>query len=169
MYDVLMLSVNQKEPSAFRLDDITVLALNKEGKYKPKYYHEIWPFLNNSDGILYKVFTDGDFFEHECGDDLFNFDYDKNNENSIPEVHRSSHKEIVKDLVGLSAKEIHKDHFVGLMQQVIDVSPIKTILFLCRGQSHDMEIIMGTVTLNHFSQMLAEGSVCTNICYIISN
>lgn len=169
MYDVLILSVNQKEPSAFQSGDITVVALNKKGECKSKYYYEIWPFINNSDGILYKVFTNGDFFEYECGDDLFEFDYSKNNENCVPIIYSGLCNEIAEDLTGLSIKEVNQNSFIDLLHQMICVSPIKTILFLCCGQSHDKEIILGTVTLKHFSQMLAEGSVCTNICYIISN
>lgn len=169
MYDVLILSVNQKEPYSFQSHEIISLALNQDGKCRPKYYQEIWPFINNSDGILYKIFTKGDFFDSECGDELFDFDYSKNNDRSVPEFYCDSRKEIAEDLVSLSVKETYKDSFMKLLQQILLGSPTNTLMFLCRGQSQEKEIILGTIPFDCFLEMLIKGNICTNICYVISN
>jgi hypothetical protein len=169
MYDVLILSVNQKEPSLFQSNEIISLALNQDGECRPKYYQEIWPFINNTYGILYKTFAKGEFFASECGDDLFDFDYDKNNEINVPEFYADSRVEVAEDLISFSVTKECKGSFVSLLQQILFDSPTKTLMFLCRGQSQEKEIVLGVIPFERFLEMLINGNVCTNICYVISN
>lgn len=73
MYDLLVLALNEKKPSHLCLDKICLKALNRKGKKEKKYYHQIWPFINNAYGILYKIFTNDGQGEFECCDEMFEF------------------------------------------------------------------------------------------------
>lgn len=168
MYDVLLLILNQKTPTPFNISGLTILPLNPKGEDKPKYYAEIWPFINNSDGILYKVFAEGAFSEFECGDGLFCFDYDSPKGRDVPDFLYNSNPYLKEDLVRFSLIEQHQDSFYRLTKEMVYASPTKTAIFLCRGQSGENEVIIGTINLDVFNYKINRGSIYTNVCYIIS-
>lgn len=57
MYDLLVLSFNQNCAKEIRKKNICVRPQNEFGEQTKKYYNEIWPFINNAHGILYKIYT----------------------------------------------------------------------------------------------------------------
>ncbi len=169
MYDLLVLTFNEKRYSRLRSDKIRVKATNKVGRKRPKYYHELWPLINNCHGILYKLFTKENLGEFECCDEMFEFsdsyDADLRLQKWIPFVA----DECVADWVSIKLNADYDDEFVAIIDKLLSCSPISTIAFLCRGQSVDREVVVGTLTRNEFMQLLCSGNIRTNVCYLIKN
>ena len=78
MYDVLLLSIEQPNEIDEKLSygNLTIETMNHFGDIREKYYFEKWPFLNNLNGILYRIYTEDQFGEFQCGDGLFQFKYE---------------------------------------------------------------------------------------------
>lgn len=169
MYDVLILVSEQEKAKQLHIDDITILPMNKKFTDRKKFYFEFWPYINNTSGILYKIFTKGGLGEFECGDELFDFDYSQNvlKDNDIPYFLTDEPDIIKDDLDSISLNASYKESFSKVIRLLLSDSPIKTIMFLCRGQSHEKEIILGKININKFLEMLAEGKIYTNVCYIV--
>lgn len=169
MYDLLVLSFNQSKAEHIDITDICVQPLNKYGKKTKKYYHEIWPFINNAYGILYKIYTAYGLGEFECCDDLFEFDNIKHSTIIEPEISNFIAIGTVadNDCVSISPLKTQGDVLVTALKKIMSFSPIRSVAFLCRGQSIDNEIVIGTVCAKDFYAMLYTGNVKTNICYII--
>ena len=74
MYDVLLLSIEQPNEIDEKLSygNLTIETMNHFGDIREKYYFEKWPFLNNLNGILYRIYTEDQFGEFQCGDGYFN-------------------------------------------------------------------------------------------------
>lgn len=169
MYDVLILVSEQKKAIYLNMDDIVLLPMNKKSTDRKKFYFEIWPYINNVSGILYKIFTKRGFGEFECGDDLFDFDYSQNipQNQCVPYFFSNDFDMIKDDLDSLSINSLYKKTFFDIMRLLISKSPIHTLIFLCRGQSNEKEILLGKISLDNFFELLMNGQVFTNVCYII--
>lgn len=172
MYDVLMLSVEQlkqfKEKISF--DNLTVETMNHLGNVKGKYYYEKWPFLNNLNGILYHIYTGDQFGEFGCGDGLFEFQFESESTEAFLPYWSPKWQDVddlKNDLVPILIKEELSQSFKQLVDLLLKNSPIKTILFLCCGQSLEREIIYGKISKEVFYGLLEDGHIATNICYII--
>lgn len=169
MYDVLILVSEQECAKQLHTDDIVVLPMNKKSTDREKFYYEFWPYINNASGILYKIFTKDGLGEFECGDDLFNFDYSQNplSNNAIPYFFADEFDTFKDDLDSISLKLTYKESFSNLIKLLLSESPIKTIIYLCRGQSNEKEIILGKINIDKFLEMLSDGKIFTNVCYIV--
>lgn len=168
MYDLLVLSFSQSKAEQIDVTDVCVQPLNKYGRKTKKYYHEIWPFINNAYGILYKIYTADGLGEFECCDDLFEFDNVKYSTNELAISNLITVENVAdNDCVCISPLKTQGDALVSVLKKLISFSPISSIAFLCRGQSIDKEVIIGTICAKDFYAMLYSGKVKTNICYII--
>lgn len=167
MYDLLILVCNQNEDLQQYCRDINIKSLNTFGNKTKKYYHEIWPFINNTYGILYKIFTSDGLGHFECCDEMFEYkDSDETND-LLGRIFPLSAPEHFKDCVSMKLSKKYDLPFVTLLDNLISQSPTSNIMFLCRGQSSDKEIIIGTISFTDFIKMLRNGYVQTNICYIV--
>lgn len=169
MYDLFVLTFNEKRYSRLLSDTIFVKALNKRGKKRQKYYYKIWPFINNCFGILYKVFSKETFGEFECCDELFEFTPSTDSDLSLQKHIPSVTDECVEDWVSIKLNTDYKEEFIAIFDSLLSYSPTSTIAFLCRGQSNDKEVIVGTLSRNDFLTELCSGNIKTNICYLVMN
>lgn len=166
MYDLLILSLEQSRAKEINIAEFCVHPLNKYGSKTKKYYHEIWPFINNAYGILYKLYTPDGLGEFECCDDLFEFNSDKN---EAPDSYITDLIPADNDCVNIHLIKTRREAFAEVLNKLISFSPVSSIAFLCRGQSGDKEIIIGAIRASDFYEMLCSGKVKTNICYIVRN
>ncbi len=167
MYDLLVLSFNQSKSKTLNSDNVLVKSINKYGDKTQKYYQDIWPFINNAYGILYKIYSVDGLGEFECCDDFFEFGEVEDN---LIQFDLCSPKNInCADMVSIRLLENKYTTFISTLEKIISFSPISTIAFLCRGQSLDQEVISGTICMKEFCSMLLCGEVKTNICYIITH
>jgi len=174
MFDVFVLSIGQK--LAFRTKThggITMLPVNHWGGKKPKYYHTLWPTLNGIHGILYKIFPDGELGEEfECGDDLFQFffgEYEHEDiQQTISDFDYDKDIPLSSTIVPVMLAQEHENAFSAVLDMLLSLSPIRKIMFLCRAQGPEPEIIFGCYPKDKFLFAMKEKRVRTNICYIIS-
>ena len=169
MYDLLVLALNEKRPSQIRSDNICLKALNKKGRKIKKYYYQIWPFINNVYGILYKIFTNDGQGEYECCDEMFEFNKVISSNlvvqeriQEIPDFHPD-------DCVSMSLSRNYDTELRSLLNSLLACSPVSTIAFLCRGQSFEKEIVVGVIPITDFLQMLHSGEAKTNVCYLVAS
>ena len=169
MYDLIVLALNEKRPSRICLDNIRLKAINRRGRKKKKYYYQIWPFINNAYGILYKIFTNEGQGEFECCDEMFEF----GNVSSSGLVFSQRLQEISDfhpdDCVSMVMKQNYEAELISSLNFLLSCSPVSTIAFLCRGQSFEKEIVLGVIPVSDFIKMLRLGHAETNICYLITN
>lgn len=163
MYDLLILAFNEDKPSHIELDGLHIKALNENGNKSKKYYCEIWPFINDAYGILYKTYTDEGLGEFECCDEMFEF----GNTSALLQSLPNPTNESLEDCVSMAISAEYNTKLRNVLDILLSCSPISTIAFLCRGQSSDNEIVLGSFSLNDFVMMLDSGKVLTNICYIV--
>lgn len=167
MYDVLILISEQKKASLLKFDEICITATNRKSSDKSKLYYSFWSYINNVNGILYKIFTNYGLGEFECGDELFDFSQNTLSDDDIP-YYLVNDSDIDRgDYIYFSVKESYKKAFFDIIDLLISKSPIETILFLCRGQSKENEIVLGKISKDKFLDMVSKEQVLTNICYII--
>ena len=168
MHDLLILTVNEMKPTMICKKRIIVDPQVKSGDYYPKYYHSIWPLINNIQGIIYKVYTDGKFGEFECCNDMFNIFYNFADDNTcidIESVVPINHY----DCVPMIIKEEYITEFKEILSTLLSSSPINMIAFLCSCQSDDKEVIQGTIDFDDFFDLMLSKKIRTNICYFISH
>ncbi len=170
MYDLLLLTFNEEaslSQDKLNLKKIIVKPMNKNGADAQKHYCDIWPFINNCYGVLYKLFTTEPLGAFECCDEIFDFDFSSNVDFSL-QTHFGLQKNInVNDCIKIKLNETYREDFVSVLDSFLLHSPISTVAFLCRGQSFDEEIILGAFSRDTFVEMLCEGNIRTNLCYII--
>ena len=140
--------------------------MNLLGSVKKKYYCEIWPFINDTYGILYKIFTPNGLGEFECCDEMFEFDYDKYDDSIHKMLFPEMPSEMFSECISMRLVEEYYADFMALLEMKSSKS---TIAFLCRGQSDDKEVILGTYQLKDFYKKLCLGEVYTNVCYLITS
>lgn len=169
MYDLFVLTLNEKRHCRLHSNKICVKALNKNGRKRQKYYYEIWPFINNCYGILYKLFTKENLGEFECCDEMFEFNASNDLELSLQAFIPNVTDECIRDWVSIKLNSDYKKEFVAIFDLLLSCSPTSTIAFLCRGQSIDKEIVVGTLSRKDFLKMLCSGNIKTNICYLVGN
>lgn len=168
MYDLLILAFNEEKASRVCTDKIRVKAVSKTGIEKQKYYCEIWPFINNVYGILYKIFSNKGLGKFECCDEMFEFGTVSDIDFTLSRQFSNLTDESFEDCVSIKLVEDYVSEFISALDELLSRSPISTVAFLCRGQSLDKEIILGTLSLSDFTKMLHSGYIRTNICYIVS-
>lgn len=174
MFDVLLLSVQQKENEKINSDEkICINQINNNNSDKQKFYHTAWSFINNSNGILYIMYTKEGLGRYECGDEIFEFLYEKRTlvDNILPYylTERDDSEEIYLNLIPIAIKKEYKKSFEDIVTQLINISEQRTIMFLCNGNTVAEEIINGIISKEEFIKMFDEGNIFTNICYIVND
>ena len=164
MYDLLILTFHQKRASRIRSEGVCVKALSEKADDLSKYYCDIWPFINNAYGILYKLYTRDGLGEFECCDELFQFSDLSNDSDHFPV---SCFKTDHDDYDSIMLSDQRKNDFMNAVESLLSCSPVSTIAFLCRGQASDQEIVLGTFSFDEFSEMLKTGAILTNVCYLV--
>ncbi len=168
MYDLLALTFNEEKHSRLNENKICIKAVNKKGHKQAKYYYEIWPFINNCYGILYKLFTKDGLGSFECCDEMFEFNTVDNKELNLGQFIPSATGDCVEDWVSMKLNADYREEFIAVLDELLSCSPISTIAFLCSGQSCDREVVVGNLSRNDFIKMLCSGDIRTNICYIVT-
>ena len=60
------------------------------------------------------------------------------------------------------------EDFKKIINYMLDCSPSKLVYVLARYQSCDVEVVLGTYSLDTFISLMEKGKIYSNICYIIS-
>lgn len=165
MYDTLILVVGQNQPHELGGSMVLSKAVNQSGKDRHKLYHTDWQFINNLDGILYKIYTPEGLGKFECGDELFEFDY-RTTDLSAYNLFGVFSEKVETAKMALRAE--YCQEVFSLLESAVRLSPIETILFLCNDVSLQQDQVQGVWNLKSFQSMLISGKVLTNICYIVS-
>ena len=161
--------VKWKKTSRLCLDKIRLKAINRRGRKKKKYYHQIWPFINNAYGILYKIFTNEGQGEFECCDEIFEFNNVSGLNLALPQRLQEILDVHPDDCVSMVLKKNYETELVSSLNFLLSCSPISTIAFLCRGQSSEKEIVLGVISISDFIKMLYLGDAKTNVCYLVTS
>lgn len=169
MYDVLILAMEQQilNEDGFKFANIRIDTLNRDPFTRHKFYAEIWPYINNANGIMYQIYIDDQYGKFKCGDGLFQYDCsavpDRSEFTYLHRVHveQDGH-------AGMKLRNEYTSDFRRMITSMLNQSPIHTIMFLCRGQSRDEEIVIGVLKMKSFLTCLEKGEIFTNICYVIS-
>ena len=170
MFDLFILSLNKKICSRINSDNINISTLNKVSRIITNYHYAIWPFINNSKGIMYKLFGKGEYGKYECCDDMFDFDFECDNSELVHilrEFNFGISGKYADDWVSMKLNDKYKEEFISVFDKLLDSSPNYTLVFLCRGQSNDKEVVIGNILRDDFIDMLETGKVKTNVCYLI--
>lgn len=154
MYDLVILSVNQKKESR-NIPGNTNIYL----EYGQRYC-DIWKFMTTTIGGWYNLLAD----ENEiAGTKICEYQGEKCKLN-LDWVEQK----ISDDITPYKIASDYQESFSAILHYLIDKSPIKTVYVLARCQSHDKEIILGAFTPCEFLELMNQGKIHSNICYIIS-
>lgn len=67
MYDILVLSVAHDGSSVGKTEEIfRVDKVNNNNSDTRKFYYDIWPLINNLDGILFEIYLNDNLKDYKC-------------------------------------------------------------------------------------------------------
>lgn len=168
MFDVLILAVGKNEAIELNsFKNIIVEKINSDLFIKKKYFHTIWPFMNNLPGIIYKVTVDDEYGKLGCGDGLLNVGFEVPDKVE-PYWLREGSENLPYDFSSLYLKDESRQEFERILNEILNSTSIGTLLFLCSCQSNDTEIIQGTLEIGTFIDLFVKGRIYSNICYIVA-
>ncbi len=163
MFDLNILCIKQKKAKIINNLNIYVEAVNKNDKQINKRYWEIWRFMDLTDGIWYDVLKE----ENEnAGTSVCDIYDDIAQE--VP-YWIANREDIKSDLFPFYFKQEYIQSIKLLMSELLKESPVKTIYLLCRCQSHEREIISGSLSMEEFFTLMESKKIYANICYIITD
>lgn len=155
-FDLQILIKGQKKPSKFQ-SNIEIINETQEILR----YSCMWEFMSSIEGVMYSIgkTEDGLFNALPIIDTNFKF-------------HRYypywiENRDVLSNLTPLFFKEKYEHHLKKLIIQMINESPVKTILFFTRYQGGEKEIICGVLSLDEFFENLNKKKILFNVCYII--
>jgi len=153
MFDLVILCVNQKIKSK-RIPDNTNIFL----EYDQKYW-EIWKFMTLTKGIWYNLYTEKDEY---AGTKLCTHSEEKCNLKLdwVDEIHYES-------ITPYKVDKEYIESFTAILNHLIQKSPVKMIYILARYQSYEKEIVLGSLSVDEFLNLMEQGKIHANICYII--
>ncbi|MCI8714146.1 MAG: hypothetical protein HFH23_18350 [Ruminococcus sp.] len=162
-YEINIISINQKKPICLK-ERNGILLHNETENYEVHRYAKIWPFFSNVEGILYSIIK-------KCGEDSYsayelcdsNFDAVAPTEELLGWIS----EEVKENLTPLVLKDEGRDDVIYFIQKILENSPEKRILFQTRYEWGDKEIILGTLNIKQFVDMLKNNKVFFNVCYIV--
>lgn len=160
-FEINVISIGQSKLTQFR-DNISILVKN-EIEHDPRYF-EIWPFMCQTEGIMYTlgVINRGLFDAVP----ICATDYD-NSTDSLPIPHWISDESVKESLTPLIIKEPYKKELKEILKLLINESPNKTIMFHTRYQCPDYEVIQGVISFDNFWTQLELKKLLFNVCYIV--
>lgn len=175
MYDMLALCTVpnwKKAPKQFQCGDIMCSRLNSHMVKFAKYYHSLYPLLNNRIGCIYQIFPQNTpLTEFNCCDYMLEIQY--------KEPHRS--KELLPTWVNIPENACaiaqasilleYEKQFEKTLRRLVECSRIGRIAFLLLGQGRWLEmqeITVGTFTLENFLTKVKYGNICSGIMYFIA-
>lgn len=157
-FELNILVVQQEEPRNIKS---TIEIINE--KQESIRYTNIWRFMSNTNGIMYTLGKeeDGLFTALPL--------IDTNFENPKHYPYWIRDEDVLSNLTPLSLRTKYEKELVKILEQMIQMSPIKTIMFMTRYQGGDTEIVCGVISLKDFLDSLKEGKILFNVCYIIQS
>lgn len=163
MIDFNILCVEQKTPNFEKDINVYVEAVNENYKQTNKRYWETWRFMDNTNGIWYDILKDKNEIAGTtiCG--IYN-----NEAQEVP-YWITDREDIKSDLYSIYFKDEYMESIKLIMSELLKESPVKTIYLLCRCQSHEREIICGSLKMDEFFKLMESKKIYTNICYIITD
>ena len=161
-YDLNVLVLQQEKPYNFTTKSSIVV---KDESQEILRYHGIWTYMTQSKGVWYCLGKEDD--EIFSALSIVNADFDSQGKNTLLPYWVASNEDIISNLVPMTVSTKYKIDFVKIIKQMIEQSPIKTILLLARMQGGDDEIVCGVLSFKNFLDFLDEGKILFNVCYII--
>lgn len=126
-------------------------------------YCDIWKFISLQKGCWYNLYAN----ENEFGGTMLCEHFGFDEKTTLPEVPNVC-SETTECLTKYKIKEEYIETIRNTMEYYIEQSPMKMILCLARYQSEEKEIVRGTYTIDKFFDLMKEGNIFANICYVIS-
>lgn len=163
-YDLNILVLQQDKP--LNLSFQSLIELKNETQEDLRYY-EIWKYMTGNNGIWYCLGKEDDVMFSALP--ILEAKFGLNPTSISFPYWISSNEDITSNLVPLSVLADYRDDFIKIVKEMIEHSPIKTILFLARMQGGDDEIVCGVLSFNDFWELHNEGKILFNVCYIIRN
>lgn len=160
-YDLNILVLQGEKP--VKLPFNSSIGLINETEQSLRYY-DSWSYMTHTNGIWYCL--------GHGEDELFSA-------LSILKAHFGSNREqvvvpnwisdenVLSNLVPFSVITEYVEDLVRIIKHLINLSPIKTIMFLARFQSYDEEIVYGVLTFEQFWLLHQKNELLFNVCYII--
>lgn len=160
-YDLNILVVEQQTSSNPQFKSFIQILSEPQDEVR---YHGIWPYMTGTQGIWYSLGHGDDVLFNALS--IIRADFDKDLKN-LPMPYWIKDEEDRSNLIPLTVVDKYKDDFIKIMSYLISESPVRTIMFLARFQSHDREIICGVLSYEEFWLLCNNGNIYFNICYII--
>lgn len=164
-YEINILAINQEQPIHLQSQG-EILLHNERDNYEVNRYAEIWPFFSHAKGILYSIvteFNEGFYSSYKLCDSDF--------EATVPDYLLPIwiSEDAKYNITPLLIKDDMQKDFIKIVQKILESSPQKRVLFHSRYQGGDEEIILGTIKMSKFINMLINKEIMFNICYILEN
>ncbi len=131
---------------------------------KEQRYCDIWKFITVQKGMWYNLLAD----ENEIGGTKICESLGWNAGPILLELDEETSDEITESLTPYQFHAKYKKEVENLLEYFLESSPSKIIYVLARYQSLEKEIVQGTYTLSKFLELMEEGKIYSNICYILS-
>ncbi|CAM2877188.1 hypothetical protein HAHI6034_01135 [Hathewaya histolytica] len=162
-YDLKLLVVRPKK--LYHTNFESTITVKNEIEDGFRRYRKIWPFMTRAKGVWYSLVEDqnGAFDAYTICDSDFEKDI---KDVSMP--YWIDDEDIKEDLTPLIIRKKYRTDFEKIVRGLIKTSPERTIMILGSYQSHDKEIVCGTMTFSEYLKLLDEGKILFNVCYIIS-
>lgn len=164
-YEINLIAIEQKSP--IHLKPVNrVLLHNEIENDEVNRYAEIWPFFSNTKGILYSLveeINEGYYSSFTLCDSDF--------QTLVPEEMLPNwiSKDARENLTPLILKDNLFGEVVNIIEYVLERAPQKRILFQTRYQGGEDEIILGTIKLSKFKDLLEQKQILFNVCYILES
>lgn len=161
-YDLKLLVVKQKY--LYHTDVQSTITVKNEIEDEFCRYRTIWPFMTSSDGAWYSLVKehDGLFDAYTICDSDFEKD-----EKDIDMPYWIDDEDTKYDLTPLIIRKNFRVDFEKIVRNLIKTSSVETIMILASYQSHNKEIICGTMSFSEYLKLLDKGKILFNVCYII--
>lgn len=160
-FELSVLCLHQETVSRFR-KGLRVIVKNELEDGNPR-YRTIWPFLNQTRGILYHLGVfEGSIY---TASPLYTIYFDAEDGSfSLPDWIRDS-----EYLQPMFLESEYQEEIREILLRLIEDSPQKMILFHTRGilDRRQKEIIEGVIPFEIFWTLMLEERLLANVCYII--
>ncbi len=156
-FDLNVVVVRQCE--AVKFDSLIDIQSEKNGNLR---YEGIWGYMGQSSGIWYSL--------GKMEDDIFSAmpiidtDFDKVCNEKLFWI---EDEEVLSNLTPLIVNDAFVHEFDRIIREMVEMSPIKTILFMARYQGGETEIIHGVVPISSFLHLIKRNEILFNVCYIV--